>query len=102
MPLDVSYTSYGIEPIHTRRWNPETPAGGLTLPEVIEKRFAFACEEVKRKNITVWVISFGISMNPMLEKCAGDGHAFEASDAAKLSSAFSTIATKMGDLRISK
>lgn len=101
-PYDLSYSAYGVEPLDQRRWNIDKPKGGLSLTQVVEGRFAVACEEVKKKNITVWVVSFGISLNPMLSKCAGPGHAFEAKDAAALSDTFSKIAEQLGDLRISK
>ena len=100
-PLDVTYGTYGIEPIEQpyRRWS---PGSSFTLTQVVENRFTVACNEVKKRNITVWVISFGTSLNPMLSECAGPGHAFEAQDSAALSDAFSKIATQLGDLRISK
>lgn len=102
MPLEYSYATYGVEPLDRRRWDPANPKGGLTLPQVVEKRFAVACDEVKKKNITVWVISFGIALNPIMKECAGPGRAFEAKDAATLNETFSKIAQQMGDLRISK
>ena len=101
-PLEYSYATYGVEPLDNRRWNRDKPKGGLTLPQVVEKRFAVACDEVKKKNITVWVISFGISLNPIMKDCAGPGRAFEAKDAAALNETFSKIAQQMGDLRIAK
>ena len=101
-PLDVSYGTYGIEPLDKRRWNPASPMLGLTLTNVVEKRFEVACSEVKKRNITVWVIGFGTTLSPFLTDCAGPGHFFEASDAAELSDVFSKIATQLGDLRVSK
>ncbi len=101
-PLDLSYGTYGIEPLDTRRWDPANPKGGLTLTNVVERRFGVACNEVKKRNITVWVIGFGTSLNPIMTDCAGPGHYFEAADSAQLSEVFNTIAAKMGDLRISK
>ncbi len=98
-PNELSYSSYGIEGLDRRRW---APSSALTLTQVIEKRFTVACNEVKKKNVTVWVISFGTTLNPILSDCAGPGHAFEASSAAQLSTTFSNIAEAMGDLRISK
>jgi hypothetical protein len=98
-PLDLSYGTYGIEPLEDRRWN-----GGSSpkLVDVVEDRFKFACQEVRKRNITIWVIGFGISMPALMEKCAGADHAFQADDAAQLNDAFSKIAKSMGDLRISK
>ena len=59
---DLSYGSYGIEPLDRRRWNPVAPAGGLSLNQVVEKRFTVACNQVKAHNVTVWVIGFGTVM----------------------------------------
>lgn len=98
-PLDLSYGAYGIEPLAQRRWNPSSP---FSLTKAVEDRFIVACNEVKKRNITVWVISFGVAMTPMLKSCADNTHRFEAADAEDLSAAFKKIARAMGDLRISK
>ena len=98
-PYDLNYSSYGIEPIDKRRWSAASP---LTLRETVEARFAFACKEVKKKNITVWLIAFGVEMNPVMADCAGPGHAFSAGNAAELDNAFARIAQNIGDLRISR
>ena len=82
-PYDLSYGTYGIEPLDERRWSQSST---LSLTEVVEKRFGVACSEVKKRNITVWVISFGISLNPIMTECAGPGRAFEAADSAELES----------------
>ena len=70
--------------------------------QVVENRFTVACNEVKKRNITVWAISFGTSMTSLLSNCAGPGHSFQADDATQLNDAFAKIAASMGDLRISK
>ena len=57
---------------------------------------------MKKKNITVWVIAFGTTVNPIMESCAGAGRHFEAANAAELNEAFSSIAQSMGDLRVSQ
>lgn len=101
-PFDLAYSSYGLEPLDRRRRDPDSPALGLSHAEVIEKRFGVACSEVKKRNVTVWVISFGTGMTDMLRECAGDNHAFLASNAEELSETFSRIAKQMGDLRIEK
>ena len=101
-PFDLSYSSYGLEPLDRRRWDPNNPQRGLTLTNVIENRFSVACSEVKKRNITVWVIGFGTSLNPIMTQCAGTGHFFEAKNAAELSDVFNKIAAQLGDLRISK
>ena len=98
-PLDISYASYGVEPLDKKRWR---PGSALTLTQTVEARFTFACQQVRNKNITIWVIAFGTELSPMLADCAGPGHAFEASDSAKLNQAFNDIAQSIGDLRISR
>jgi hypothetical protein len=98
-PLDLVYSSYGLEPLDQRRWSEGSP---LTLTQTVEKRFTFACNEVKKRNVTVWVVTFGTQINPMLQDCAGDGHFFEALDSEELSKAFDQIAKQLGDLRIAK
>ena len=98
-PLDLSYGTYGIEPLSERRWSPSSP---FSLTQTVEKRFSFACDEVKKKNITVWVIGFGTAMTQMLKTCAGNGHWFQANNASELNAAFDAIAKSMGDLRIVK
>ncbi len=101
-PYDYVYGTYGIDPLDKRRWDPGSPKGGLTLTEVVEKRFTVACNEVKNRNITVWLIAFGTTMNPVMAQCAGPGHYFEASNATELTSAFSRIAKQIGNLRVAK
>lgn len=96
-PLDVSYGSYGIEPLDRRRWK---PSSSFTLTETVENRFSFACEEVKKRNVQVWVVSFGTDANPIMEACATTPRYFVADDAAALNAAFSNIAARLGELRI--
>jgi Flp pilus assembly protein TadG len=98
-PYDIAYGAYGVEPLDQRRWN---QSSSLTLSETIEARFGVACKEVKKRNITVWVIGFGTTLNPAMTECAGPGKYFEAADAAQLQTVFSKIAARMGDLRVSK
>lgn len=98
-PYDIAYGAYGVDALDQRRWSQGSP---LTLTETVEQRFLAACKEVKKKNITVWVIAFGTELNPTMTECAGPGRYFEASDATQLSAAFKTIAASLGDLRISQ
>lgn len=96
-PYDMAYGAYGIEPLDERRWDSSM---ALSLAQVIERRFEFACEEVKKNNTTVWVIAFGTYANQAMKDCAGPGQYFEAASAAQLNDAFIAIAKSMGDLRI--
>ena len=98
-PLDVSYGAYGVEPLAKRRWK---EGSTYTLTQTVEKRFAFACEEAKKKNITVWFVAFGTTLNPIMTQCAGPGRSFSASNAGELQNAFLTIAKSIGALRLSE
>lgn len=95
--LDISYGAYGVEPLAQRRW---TPTSTRTLTQTVEARFAYACEAVKKKNITVWLVAFGTELNPIMTGCAGEGHYWAAADADELTAAFETIAKSIGDLRL--
>jgi hypothetical protein len=98
-PLDISYSSYGVEPLDQRRWAPGSP---LTLTQTIEARFRFACMEVRKRNVTVWVVGFGTELTEVMKQCAGEGHYFEAADATQLNAAFAKIAKDMSELRIQR
>lgn len=52
--------------------------------------------------MTVWVIGFGIALTDVMKNCAGEGHYFEAADAAELNASFAAIAESMSDLRVSR
>jgi Flp pilus assembly protein TadG len=99
---DIAYGAYGVEPLDRRRWNRETPVGGLTLSDVVEKRFGVACDQVKADNITVWVVGFDTAVTQFMKDCAGPGRWFQANNATDLTTAFTRIAQSIGDLRISK
>lgn len=98
-PHDLSYGSYGIEPLDRRRWS---PGASFTLSQVVENRFMVACTEAKKRNIAIWVIGFGVSLNPLMTDCAGSGHAFEAKNTEELEQTFAHIAAQLGDLRVSR
>lgn len=98
-PFDIAYGAYGVDALDQRRWDPSMPD---SLSATVEKRFAVACKEVKKRNITVWVIAFGTDVNATMVECAGDGFYFEAEDSDELNAAFDKIARSMGDLRISR
>jgi Putative Flp pilus-assembly TadE/G-like len=97
-PFDLAYGAYGVDPLDQRRW---APGGSATLSDTIESRFTVACEQVKNRNITVWVVAFGTELNPIMEECGGPGRTFEASNAEELSDAFQEIARSMSELRVS-
>ena len=96
---DIAYGAYGIDALDQRRWSPSSTK---SLDQVVEDRFSIACEEIKKRNIRIWIIAFGTTANPAMVSCAGDGRYFEASSADALQKAFSRIAQSLGDLRIAR
>lgn len=98
-PLDIAYASYGLEQLELRRW---TQRPDPLIDRVIELRFYHACKEVKKLNVTVWVIGFGTTMNDVMKECAGDGHWFQADDADELEDSFNKIAKSLAELRVSE
>lgn len=97
--LDISYTAYGFEPLDQRRWS---PGSGRTLTQTVEDRFAFACAEARRKNISIWLVAFGTELNPVMTECAGPGHAFQADNSEELAAIFTQIAGSIANLRITR
>ena len=69
---------------------------------MVEGRTSVACEEAKKRNITIWVIGFGTALNPVLTNCAGPGHFYEATNSTELQTIFSKIAAQLGNLRVSR
>ncbi|MBJ7438676.1 MAG: pilus assembly protein [Sphingopyxis sp.] len=65
-------------------------------------RFAQLCAKAKAKNITVWVVSFGVSLNSSLTSCATPGKAYQANNAAQLNENFQAIARQISKLRLSQ
>lgn len=65
-------------------------------------RFLQLCEKAKSQNITVWVVSFGTSLNTQLTTCATPGKAYQANNAAQLSENFQAIARQISKLRLSQ
>jgi Flp pilus assembly protein TadG len=63
-------------------------------------RFLHACNEAKERNITVWVIAFGTSLNAELTACASGGNAFQANNSTQLRSRFQQIAQQITRLRL--
>ena len=99
---DDYYTSYGLERFDKRRWDQTSPVGSLTLDQIVEKRFVAACREIKKRNITVWTISFGLNIAKPMRDCAGSDHAFMADNASELNEIFAKIAKSIGDLKLVK
>lgn len=65
-------------------------------------RFLQLCEKAKAKNITVWVVGFGVTLNDQLTKCASSGKAYQANNASQLNDHFQAIARQISKLRLSE
>ena len=97
-PYDLAYGVYGVDALDQRRWDGDSSAEELS--SVIENRFAVACDQVKNRNVTVWVVAFGTGLTDLMTECAGPGRFFEASNSEELNDAFEAIANAMSELRI--
>lgn len=65
-------------------------------------RFLAACNAAKSRNMTVWVVGFGTSLNSNLTACASGDKAYQASNAAQLHLQFQAIAAQITRLRLSQ
>ncbi|MFD0947002.1 pilus assembly protein TadG-related protein [Sphingomonas canadensis] len=106
----LNYTAYGI-PWFDRRQTAENtaPTDGClttgTLTQQVNLRTQAICSAVKNKNITLWVIWFGASnttIEDMLRTCASDGRYFAARNSAQLQQTFSSIASQISQLRLTR
>jgi uncharacterized protein YegL len=93
------YGMYGMEYYDKR----VTGSDGLGNDEDYHNaRFVAECQAAKNRNITVFVVGFGQTLNDQLKACASPGQAYYASDNASLTTAFKAIANQVAQLRISK
>ena len=92
------YGMYGYETLDQR------VSGGdfSNLTTYHNARFVAECAAAKARNITVFVVSFGQSLNTQLTQCASPGQAYEASDNSALTTAFQKIAQQVAMLRLSR
>ena len=65
-------------------------------------RFRQLCEIAKSKQITVWVVSFGVGTDANLDACASSKKALEAKNTSQLNEQFQTIARQISKLRLSQ
>jgi len=72
------------------------------LTDLHVKRFSAACAAAKAKNISIWVVTFGLPMNDTMRNCADKDKAYEANSAAELKQRFEQIASRIGQLRLTQ
>lgn len=94
------YGLYGMETLDGR-----VAAGSTgTLTARHNERFKAVCAAAKARNITVWMIAFGVGgvLTPEMQACASPGKAFYVPDGQSLKDKFKEIATQIAELRLSK
>lgn len=93
-------------------WISKRVSGGCTssasacdssLTDRHNNRFLQLCDKAREKNITIWVVSFGTSLNSQLKACAtSDANAFESKNSQELNDSFQAIARQISKLRLSQ
>lgn len=92
------YGMYGIE-----RYDKRVTGGNSAVQTAYHNaRFVAVCNAAKARNISVFVIGFGQTLNDQLIACASPGQAYYASDNDKLTAAFQKIAKQIAQLRLSQ
>ncbi|MBA3941089.1 MAG: hypothetical protein C0520_07765 [Sphingopyxis sp.] len=94
-------TTQGYEYLMQRISGTNTTNDGL-LRNLHNNRFLQLCNAAKSRNITIWVIGFGTSLNNELTTCATPGKAYQTSSAAQLKTIFASIAGQISRLRLSQ
>lgn len=108
-----SYTPYGMSWWDRRQTNKADPSDdtGTTsctnshTNAITDARTAALCTEIKNKNITIWVVSFGLGVDTTtetrLKNCASSAnHFYDANSTAQLKTAFEEIALQISRLRL--
>ncbi len=65
-------------------------------------RLLALCDAAKSRNITIWFVSFGESLDTTMKSCASGDRSFQASNSATLRTQFQSIATQIARLRLSE
>lgn len=101
---DVSsnYGPYGIA-FYDRRQTTYAPKLSH-LEALTNARLLALCAEIKRRNIRLWVISYGGDVDAAnearLRQCASSGNFYSAADGPALRARFQQIAAEIADLRL--
>lgn len=108
-----SYTPYGNSWWDRRQTNRNNPVDGETSTscnnsytnQIVDARTSALCTQIKNKNITIWVVSFGLGVNSAtemrLKQCASSvNHFFDANSTTQLKTAFEEIALQISRLRL--
>lgn len=101
-PNRDAYSAWGVERSAGRIGGTTAQQGSVNYDTRHEARFEAICNAASAKNISIWVVAFGTGLTTALRNCADSGRAFVASDADELASAFTNIASKIAELRITE
>lgn len=96
-----TYSAWGIPAVARRRTPTNLFPSREMEDDISEARLNELCTIARNnKNITLWVIAFGVDLDDSLTACASPGRAFEASNADELTQTFANIATQLAELRL--
>jgi Flp pilus assembly protein TadG len=102
-----NYNAYGLSFYNRYQFSADvsSTAGETSTDDVLNARMINICNQVKNMNITLWVVSYGASVNTTtqdrLRSCATDAnHFFNSTDTPTLLANFKTIAAKISALRL--
>lgn len=110
---EMNYQAYGLAWYDRRQTDPSAvPTSGCasdtapgTLTDQVNARTTALCSAVKNKNITLWVIWFGVNqaaIETRMRNCATPGKFFAARNQADLQTTFASIANQISQLRLTK
>ncbi len=100
--INNDYSAYGIH-WWDRRQTTYAPSNS-DLNNILNARLESLCAEIKSRNITLWVISYGSDVSSTsetrLNNCASPGKYFRATNSSALISNFQQIASQIAELRL--
>lgn len=101
--LNSDYAAYGL-PWYDQRNVSSAGYWGANFNNEVNIRFMALCQQIKDKNITLWVVSFGNGVSGAaqnnLKTCSTPGHYYSAVSSTALEEVFNEIAGKIAELRI--
>ena len=104
--INDDYSAYGIHWYDRRQTQDGSAPSNTTLNSTVDARTAALCKAIKNKNITLWVVSYGESIdtatNARLSACATPGKFIEATSVTALVSEFKAIAAEISALRLTQ
>jgi hypothetical protein len=102
--INVDYNAYGVGWWDRRQTEASSAPLRSTLETNIDERTKALCTAIKNKNITLWVIAYGSTIDnatkTRLESCASPNRYFVASNTTALMTRFKSIASDISQLRL--